>query len=296
MKKVRRIRKEKGIAATVGTLFALMIFTTLLSVFTTQYVPVHMKTVEYQHVMYIIEKFSYLRSIIDILVLTQNTNFTSYLSIKLGTDSLPVLSSPTECRIALEPYTGENSSSFAFNLTFYQKGVTTPTHLVCGGELSFLAPNRYYVAETISLQNGAIIRYNWNAKNSSIVVGPHFIVKGNKSSVQIALVLQTIYGYPLSITGKETKGFQITLLGAEKSVAYIDEKRKNVTITLLERQEKLYFNKEVSKAYVKAIIDWIKSKASPYANLSISNNKITIYNVTSIEITKCYLKIEVTTM
>ncbi len=288
MRKVKPIKEEKGIAATIGTLFALMIFTTLLSMFTAQYIPAHMKTVEYQHDMYILEKFSDIRSMIDMLILTENTNFTSYFAIKLGTDSVPVFSSPTLGRISMNPYTGENSSSFALNLTFYQRGLTTPTYLICGGEFSFLAPNRYYVAETISLQNGAIIRYNWNAKNASLIVGPHFIVKGNKTDVQISIILQTIYGPPQSITGIETKGFQITLIGVEETVAYIDENNRNVTIKIHEDQDKNY----ISSAYIDALLDWMESKARPYSNYVRGSDYITIQNVTSMEIVKAYLKIE----
>jgi len=288
MRKVKPIKEEKGIAATIGTLFALMIFTTLLSMFTAQYIPAHMKTVEYQHDMYILEKFSDIRSMIDMLILTENTNFTSYFAIKLGTDSVPVFSSPTLGRISMNPYTGENSSSFALNLTFYQRGLTTPTYLICGGEFSFLAPNRYYVAETISLQNGAIIRYNWNAKNASLIVGPHFIVKGNKTDVQISIILQTIYGPPQSITGIETKGFQITLIGVEKTVAYIDENNRNVTIKFHEDQDKSY----ISSAYIDALLKWMRSKAEPYSDCVIGSDYITIQNVTSMEIVKAYLKIE----
>ncbi len=288
MRKVKPIKEEKGIAAVVGTLFALMIFTTLLSMFTAQYIPAHMKTVEYQHDMYILEKFSDIRSMIDMLILTENTNFTSYFAIKLGTDSVPVFSSPTLGRISMNPYTGENSSSFALNLTFYQRGLTTPTYLICGGEFSFLAPNRYYVAETISLQNGAIIRYNWNAKNASLIVGPHFIVKGNKTDVQISIILQTIYGPPQSITGIETKGFQITLIGVEKTVAYIDENNRNVTIKIHEDQDKSY----ISSAYIDALLDWMRSKAEPYSDCVIGSDYLTIQNVTSMEIVKAYLKIE----
>lgn len=288
MRKVKPIKEEKGIAAVVGTLFALMIFTTLLSMFTAQYIPAHMKTVEYQHDMYILEKFSDIRSMIDMLILTENTNFTSYFAIKLGTDSVPVFSSPTLGRISMNPYTGENSSSFALNLTFYQRGLTTPTYLICGGEFSFLAPNRYYVAETISLQNGAIIRYNWNAKNASLIVGPHFIVKGNKTDVQISIILQTIYGPPQSITGIETKGFQITLIGVEKTVAYIDENNRNVTIKIHEDQDKSY----ISSAYIDALLKWMRSKAEPYSDCVIGSDYLTIQNVTSMEIVKAYLKIE----
>ncbi len=169
MKKMYR-RKEEGIASTVGTIFALMIFTALLGMFMTQVVPVTMKDNEARHDAEVLSQLSQLRSEVDILTLTKDTNYTAYVPVKLGADGIPLFASPTYGQLSLYP--SKLSSNYVMNISFSDKYGNLISK-VASGSLQFIAPNKYYVSELFEYANGAILRYNFDAKKAVYSINPN---------------------------------------------------------------------------------------------------------------------------
>ncbi len=169
MRKIYR-RKEEGIASTVGTIFALMIFTALLGMFMTQVVPVTMKDNEARHDAEVLSQLSQLRSEVDILTLTRDTNYTAYVPVKLGADGVPLFASPTYGQLSLYP--SKLSSNYVMNVSFTDKYGNLISR-GASGSLQFIAPNKYYVPELFEYANGAILRYNFNAKKAVFAINPN---------------------------------------------------------------------------------------------------------------------------
>jgi len=221
-------RKEDGIASTVGTIFALMIFTSLLSMFMMQVVPVQMKGSEAQHDLKVVSQFSYMRSMMDLLTLTKNSNYTTYVPIKLGAEGITLFASPTYGQLSVFPETTQ--SNFQLSISFSIEG-GDKIYANSSGSIQILLPNRYYVAEMISYENGAVIRYNIDAKNASFVIEPNikFQYSESEKGIIISAVLQVIYGLPKSVTGMETRNLGITYVGSSSS-SYIPENQVNITV------------------------------------------------------------------
>ncbi len=169
MKKI--YEKEEGIASTVGTIFALMIFTALLGMFMTQVVPVTMKENEAEHDRQVLSQFSTLRSMIDILTLTKDTNYTAYVPIKMGADGIPFFASPTYGQLSLYPKTA-GTSGYSMSLNFTDKYGNDVVRNG-SGSVQFIAPNKYYVPEVFEYANGAIMRYNYQVKNAVFAINPN---------------------------------------------------------------------------------------------------------------------------
>ncbi len=169
MKKV--YEKEEGIASTVGTIFALMIFTALLGMFMTQVVPVTMKENEAEHDRQVLSQLSTLRSTMDILTLTKDTNYTAYVPLKMGADGVPFFASPTYGQLSLYPTTPPVSKymlKFNFTDKFGNSIVRSSA-----GSLQFISPNKYYVPEVFEYANGAIMRYNYQSKSAVFAINPN---------------------------------------------------------------------------------------------------------------------------
>jgi len=287
---MRRIyrRKEEGIASTVGTIFALMIFTALLSMFMVQVVPVQIKDNEAEHDMHVLSQFSQLRSIVDILTLTKNTNYTAYIPIKLGAAGVPLVASDTYGQLSVYP-TGINST-YLMSVEFTDSYGTFISQNA-SGSLQFIAPNRYYVPEMFAYENGAVVRYNYYSQNAIMPIEPNMKFVLSSTGVNVSLTLQQIYGYPITITGADTRSIGISLEGLETQTYNVGG---NITI-------RIYDNYTYGSSYINLTKFWIHTIQSMlnYSGLientdyTIVGNAIILHNVYNVEIKMVYLNVVV---
>lgn len=179
-------KKEEGIASTVGTIFALMIFMGLLSLFMTQVVPVQMKSNEAEHDLQVLSQLSQMRSIIDMLTLTQDTNYTAYVPIKMGAEGVAIVTSPTYGQLSVYP--AQVNSRYILSINFMDT-YGNKIYENSSGSLQFICPNRYYVPEIFTYENGAIWRYNFYTNTTVMPVEPNI----KFSSVSL--------GYTINVSG-----------------------------------------------------------------------------------------------
>src|SRR3989442_3857227 len=102
---IRDIRgDEKGVASTVGTIMALLVFLTFLSLIVNQYVPVWMKDSEASHMNGALGQFGGLKGAIDLQILaaqaakisgTHYIPVTSSSAVSLGVDGVPIFAAST---------------------------------------------------------------------------------------------------------------------------------------------------------------------------------------------------------
>ena len=220
-------RKEDGVASTVGTIFALMIFTALLTIFMSQVVPVNMKENEAQHDLEVISQFSNMRSVIDLLTLTKNSNYTAYVPIKLGAPGIPLFASPTYGQLRVFP-AGHNAS-YILSVHFLDE-YGNRIMANASGSVQIFLPNRYYIPELISYENGALLRYNFPAKNSSFLVDPNIRFQKTGNDLYIYVTLQKIYGTSNSATGSDTRNLAISLVGESKNTYEVGNRSVNITV------------------------------------------------------------------
>lgn len=165
-RKRRFIKRDKeGVASTVGTIMALLVFLAFLGIFTTTYIPVWMLDNERAHMNEAINEFGELKGRIDSLIIVHQTTGTSsidvFAPITLGSEGVPIFASPTIGEIGYTPagignYTGMN---IRFNYTVSTPGGIERTQVDNdgGGRLELYAPNRYYVQQWLAYENGAIM-------------------------------------------------------------------------------------------------------------------------------------------
>src|SRR2546428_4510825 len=95
---------EEGVASTVGTIMALLVFLTFLSLIVNQYVPVWMKDSEASHMNSALGQFGGLKGAIDLQILaaeaarTSGTHYiplTASSAVNLRVDAAPTFSAPS---------------------------------------------------------------------------------------------------------------------------------------------------------------------------------------------------------
>ena len=283
MKKVFYLEKEEGIASTVGTLFALMIFTSLLTMFATQYIPVYMKTAEADHDMEVLQQFTYLRSLLDSLIITENVNGSVYVPIKLGSSNVPVFSVPTMGQLDLSPYIGP-SSEYRVNLTFMDSD-SNVIGVEGGGGINMTLPNRYYVAERMVYEDGVVLRYNVLEHTGVMVAEPKIRMSVDSGRVHLDIVLETIYGPAKVVGGMETKGLQFTLVAMSDRTFVLNNAADN-------------FNMTVTSPYYDSWVSWMRNETYEHGvSMDILNQggnsvMFRLSNVVQVSVTQVFLEME----
>lgn len=156
---------NEGVAATVGTILAVLVFLFFLSTVTNQYVPLAMKDNESNHAAVALEQFGRFKLNVDELILSsltsgELTSFTAFAPITLSSPGIPVFAAPTSGFLTL---TTESLLRPDFNVSYahsYQGQTFTlnaSTGGRSGGDVSLYQPNRYFVEQTVAYENGAII-------------------------------------------------------------------------------------------------------------------------------------------
>src|SRR6266571_1318607 len=162
---IRELRSdERGVASTVGTIMALLVFLTFLSLIVNQYVPVWMKDSEAAHMNTALGNFGSLKGAIDLQVLASQAArnagafyipTTASAAIGLGVDGVPIFAAPTIGTLKSSP----DSGPFTVQFSYLIRGVPTPVREQSNGTIDLDVANRYYVPQRVAYENGAVIRY-----------------------------------------------------------------------------------------------------------------------------------------
>jgi len=219
MKQVRRLRQdESGVASTVGTIMALLVFLTFMSMIVNQYVPVWMKDSEASHMSGTFGQFGTLKGNIDLQMLAalmaqmsgvHYIPITTFSPITLGLDGIPIFAGPTAGNLNSYPL----SSPWTTQLTYSIRGVSTKLNESSSGRIQLDVYNRYYIRQSVIYENGAVIR--WQIDGQSIRAEPTFEVELVNNTVQISVVQLSLFGAG-SAAGTATEGVHSKLLGVDR--------------------------------------------------------------------------------
>lgn len=224
LKKIRIRKKslqksDEGVATTVGTIMALLVFLSILSLITQQYVPVWMEDKEAYHMDEVMGDFSDLKGKIDNLIMNSYTDYPMYSSFRLGSEGIPLFASQTPGIMRLDQNSGE------INLNFIDGERTV--NFNGGGNLSLEVMNRYFEEQTVIFENGAILL---EQNREAIVRSPAPIsIERDGDSYSISFVITDIVGEDTRIGGVGNVGV-ISELWSSNRHSYSNP--KNVTLEI----------------------------------------------------------------
>ncbi|HYS99860.1 MAG TPA: hypothetical protein VEO20_04270 [Thermoplasmata archaeon] len=195
---IHELRSDKrGVASTVGTIMALLVFLTFLSLIVNQYVPVWMKDSEAAHMNSALGQFGGLKGAIDLQELAaqsaQNAGtfyipVTASSAVGLGVDGVPIFSASTIGTLRSFPDAG----SFTVTFDYLINNVRTHVAEQSNGSIELQVANRYYTAQTIAYENGAVIRYQGDGQ--VVRAQPTFAVGKTNNSLDVSFGLVSLYG------------------------------------------------------------------------------------------------------
>ena len=220
IKKSPRWGNDEGVAATVGTIMSLLVFISLMGIFTNQFVPVWMSDNESSHMSTVIEQFINLKSSIDISISNNPNSLVApspiFVPITLSTGGIPVFAAPTAGVLTLTPSTlGQRPT---LNLTYHWvstvSGTPQPYTLdntndgLSGGCLDLYCPNRYFVEQHIVYEGGAVILNQ--SDGDFVIAGPQLAIRNMGTSGSpnwtVMMTQVTVEGQSNTIGGTGSKG------------------------------------------------------------------------------------------
>lgn len=245
---------ERGVASTVGTIMALLVFLTFMSLIVNQYVPVWMKDSEASHMDSAVGQFSELKGAIAFQALgatmAQNAGAvfvpqTASTPITMGLDGVPIFSAPTFGQLTSSPTC--NAPIFCnWTVAFtYRINPTDPTTAqtvtaTASGQLDLYVSNRYYPAGEIIYDNGAVIR---SQSDGQVVVGPTaFSAAKGGSTLNLSFALVNLYG-PGSASGTTTEIVNTNVFGVnQQTYLNVQTAGTGITIWHYSRFARAWFN------------------------------------------------------
>ena len=202
---------EEGVASTVGTIMALLVFLTFLSLIVNQYVPVWMKDSEASHMNNALGQFGGLKGAIDLQILaaeaarTSGTHYipvTASSAVTLGVDGVPIFSAPSIGALQAIPDAGSFTVQFSYIPNKAVPSQVATVNETSSGAIQLNVGNRYYIAQTIAYENGAVIRYQ--SDGQTIRAQPTFVVVKTNNTLDVSFGLVSLYGTGI-VSGTSTE-------------------------------------------------------------------------------------------
>lgn len=204
---------NEGVASTVGTIMALMVFLAFLSMFTSQYVPVWMEENEATHMDIVYGQFANLKQSADIQIqaglILGSSQVQIYSPVKLGANGIPMFAAPTASYLSVHRTSSYDNVSFCFGTA---SGSIGHQESYTGGTITMHAPNRYYVDQELAYENDALILKQPDGEYMK--ANAQFIVNPSGSNYQISYTQVDIRGDDSSFVGTGTRGVETTLKAA----------------------------------------------------------------------------------
>lgn len=243
IKKSPRWDNEEGVAATVGTIMALLVFLTFFGMFTNQFVPVWMSDNESSHMSQAIQQFTTLKSSVDIAVVIYANSLvapaTISVPVTLSAPGIPIFAAATAGILQFTPQSVNTRPMFDVTYIYESTGGFTNTLSPAndgrsGGDLDLYCPNRYFVEQHLVWENGAVILNQTDGE--FIIAGPQFTVRdlGTPSSPNRVVMLTqvSLQGTNKTIGGTGSKLVTADLLYAGPKV-YENDNGASLSITIV---------------------------------------------------------------
>lgn len=218
LQKQRTLRRDdSGVASTVGTIMALLVVLTFMSLIVNQYVPVWGKEAEAAHMNAVLGQFGTFKGSIDTQIVSAQVSATSgttyiptetYSPIQLGTEGVPVFSSPTVGRLK----GSGDEAPWTVQFTYSIGSSTYSVNQSSAGNVVLEVQNKFHVPFSMAYEGGAIIVQQTGG--GTVRVDPQFVVLNGTNGVEVALTLIQLIGSG-SVAGSGTEGISSKLIGLD---------------------------------------------------------------------------------
>jgi hypothetical protein len=224
MRRVAWRRKDDAVASSIGTMLAILVMLTILTIFTTSWAPEWTKGKEAEHMRTVESQMSIMKATIDSLSLSGNTHAVVSSPITLGSQGVPMFSSPATGTISLR-----SSASDSYN-TFNVTNSTGRYQRVAYGSIVYESHNTEFINQEFYYECGAIIVSQTGGY--VVNVGPSIIIQNVSGEIEISFILVSIYSDGNSYTSEGTVGVQFRLVNEKIATTDTWPSKETIYVTV----------------------------------------------------------------
>ncbi len=207
-------KDRQGVASTIGTIMALLVFLAFMALITNNYVPAWMLDNERSHMNQSIDQFGELKGNVDGMInqqrVTGDNSMKMYAPMTMGASGVPLFASPT---VGMLSYMPQGSNNTGVHVRFSYASTTStsiPVDVTGGGKVELYVPNRYYVQQWVGYENGAIIVKQ--EVGEAIRAYPNLDISRDDGFINVAFTEVDLIGANQSMTGSDSVGFSLDLI------------------------------------------------------------------------------------
>ncbi len=244
-------KDQQGVASTIGTIMALLVFLAFMAMITNSYVPAWMLDNERSHMNQAIDQFGDLKGKVDGMInqqrVTGDNSMKMYAPMTMGAQGVPLFAAPTVGLLSYMPQ-GSNATGIHVWFSYTTSTSTIPVDVTGGGKVELYVPNRYYVQQWIGYENGAIIVKQEDGQ--AIRAFPNLDISKIGNSINVAFTEVDLIGTNQSLTGSDSVGFSLDLVYIDAQTYTVggDFKWHLTTTTTYGEAWWKYFNETMAEA------------------------------------------------
>ncbi len=222
---------NEGVSSTIGTIMAMMIFLTFLSMFMNQYVPIWMEDNEATHMNNVEGEFATLKHSINIQILAGmmgKYDVSLYSPITLGAPGIPMFAAPTLGQLSVNPDPADSQSQV--NWMYNVSGTNNGDRMFwsnSSGMVKLLVPNRYYVIQSMIYENDAVILHQ--TEGELIKAPPQVTLRKEGAKYNMIVTQVSLIGKNQTFNGFDNRG--ITTYVRSATTATYDDVNSQIPIT-----------------------------------------------------------------
>ncbi|MEF8878835.1 MAG: hypothetical protein V5A64_00395 [Candidatus Thermoplasmatota archaeon] len=206
----RSLADQKAVTGIIVAILLLGLFLSIIAFIQSVYVPQWMENKEAENTDEVLNKFTNLKSSIDVLTVMNQKRKPISTPIKVGTKELPFLVSQRAYgSLQVLP------NDFKINVTYNTEGESI-YRVFNLGSIKYTANNNYYMKKSVTYENGAVITTQDSGSYMSMTPTVYATTTSEESSKKISFSLIRICNFkPQSISGFGTYSIKTELISNE---------------------------------------------------------------------------------
>jgi hypothetical protein len=254
---------------------------------------------EAQHTDTVLSELGDLRANMDMLILSDNRETSTYSIMTLGSKGVPVFAAPTLGIFTVSPletnFTTDKQKADAavIEIDYFDLGLNATNMVRTAGRIELYSPNRYFVQQWSSFENGAIILAQtdgeWMRTGPSLRIEKRDTNPG--SALNISFKVISSVGKRMTMTGAQTIGIKAQLMNdvSPDQQMYGNRTRTaNMTVFTNHKQAwREWFNRTLGDSGLVLGTDYTVDASVAY------KVKVTFRNIVYLGVTEAIMKIDV---
>lgn len=192
----RLLRGQRGIAAVIGTLLALLVFMTLFGIFITEFLPLWMTDNEASEANAVEAQLGQVKTCMDLLALEGTRGETCSTPVPLEAQGVPIFAQPTQGTLSFQPFSPQLYTNVSFNETALgpPKPHANAWQNQSPSEIDLNLPDRYYVPVKYSLTMGGLFSSQGGGSTQNMLFQPEWLETQQGTATNLSIVFYVMYG------------------------------------------------------------------------------------------------------